>query len=71
MIPRKLAVGSVVGLLVALPVFGEDAPPYLDPGKPLEARVADLVARLAVEEKIDLLSSTAPAVERLEIPEYD
>ena len=46
-------------------------PPYLDPAQPIEARVADLVGRLEVKEKIDLLSSTAPAVERLGIPEYD
>ena len=68
---RTMALGSLLALLVALPALAEDTPPYLDPAQPIEARVADLVGRLEVKEKIDLLSSTAPAVERLGIPEYD
>jgi beta-glucosidase len=45
--------------------------PYLDPDRPLEVRVRDLVGRMTVEEKIAQLSSTAPAVERLSVPAYD
>jgi len=68
---KKTALGSLLALLIALPALAEDTPPYLDPAQAIEARVADLVGRLEVKEKIDLLSSTAPAVERLGIPEYD
>ncbi len=71
MTPRKMTLGSLLALLIALPAVAEDTPRYLDPAQPIEARVADLVGRLQVKEKIDLLSSTAPAVERLGIPEYD
>jgi beta-glucosidase len=72
MTPRKTALGSLLVLLLALPACAEeDTPAYLDATRPTEARVADLVGRLTVEEKIDLLSSTAPAVERLRIPAYD
>jgi beta-glucosidase len=72
MTPRKTTLGSLLVLLLALPAGAEeDTPAYLDPVQPTEARVADLVGRLSVEEKIDLLSSTAPAIERLNIPAYD
>ncbi|HVQ30975.1 MAG TPA: glycoside hydrolase family 3 C-terminal domain-containing protein, partial [Vicinamibacteria bacterium] len=49
----------------------QEKPPYLDPDKPLEARVQDLVGRMTLAEKVGQLSSTAPAVERLAVPAYD
>lgn len=46
--------------------------PYLDPTQPLEARVADLVERLTLEEKVALMagaaSFTLEGVERLGVP---
>jgi beta-glucosidase len=68
---RKIALASSLLPLLAAAALAEETPLYLDPSQPNEARVADLVGRLEVKEKIDLLSSTAPAVERLGIPEYD
>ncbi len=47
---------------------GAQAPVYLDPSATLEARVADLIGRLTLSEKISLLGTTAPAIERLKIP---
>ena len=41
---------------------------YLDPGQPMEKRVDDLLHQLTLEEKTSLLSTTAPAIERLKIP---
>src|SRR4029453_10461209 len=41
---------------------------YLDPGKPLDDRVDDLLRQLTLAEKISLLGTTAPATERLQIP---
>jgi beta-glucosidase len=41
---------------------------YLDPAQPMEKRVDDLLRQLTPEEKISLLSTTAPAIERLKIP---
>jgi beta-glucosidase len=66
-----MALGSLLVLLVALPSFAEDTAPYLDPAQPIETRLADLIGRMTVEEKIDQLSSTAPAIERLGLPAYD
>ena len=46
----------------------EKQPPYLDPAKPLEDRVEDLLRQLTLAEKISLLGTTAPAIDRLKIP---
>jgi beta-glucosidase len=43
-------------------------PIYLSPSQSLDARVDDLLHRLTLEEKTSLLSTTAPAIERLKIP---
>jgi beta-glucosidase len=42
----------------------------LDPVRPLPERVADLVARMTPEEKIEQLVSDAPAIPRLGVPAY-
>ncbi len=44
---------------------------FEDPVQPMDARVADLMRRLTREEKISLLSETAPAIERLGIKAYN
>jgi beta-glucosidase len=71
MIARKLALSSVLVLPVALSAFAADTPAFLDPAQPMEARLADLIGRMTVEEKIDQLSTTAPGIERLGVPAYD
>jgi beta-glucosidase len=45
-------------------------PSFRDPEQPLDTRLADLVGRLTVEEKISLLMMDSPAIERLGIPAY-
>ena len=57
----------------ALPVFFAAAacaqtPLYLDPAQPLEKRVGDLLGRLTIQEKVSLMGTTAPAIDRLKIP---
>jgi len=56
--------------LLATSVHGE-TPVYLDPDKPREARIQDLLSRLTVSEKISQLSSGSPAIPRLDVPAYD
>ncbi len=46
---------------------GEAPALYLDPAQPVEKRVADLVARLTLEEKATLLDHKGPTVERFNI----
>ncbi|MCG6926667.1 MAG: glycoside hydrolase family 3 C-terminal domain-containing protein [Acidobacteria bacterium] len=71
MTTKRLTLGGLLALFLALPAPAADNAPYLDPTRPIEARVADLVGRMTAAEKIDQLSSTAPALERLGIPAYD
>lgn len=46
----------------------ETPPLYLDTNQPLEARVADLVSRLTLDEKGSQMYKYAPAIPRLAIP---
>jgi len=41
---------------------------YLDPSQPIDKRVEDLLHQLTSAEKISLLSTTAPAIDRLKVP---
>ncbi len=51
--------------------FDTDTPLYLDPDQPLEARVADLVSKMTLEEKISQMVHGAPAIRRLGVPAYN
>jgi beta-glucosidase len=44
--------------------------PFRDRSLPLEERVADLIGRMTLEEKIAQLGSHQPAIERLGVPAY-
>ena len=59
---------------VALPLFAQQKPVYLDASKPLEVRVEDALKRLTVEEKVAMLHAqskfSSPGVPRLGIPEF-
>ncbi len=46
-------------------------PLYLNPSAPIDDRVADLVSRLTLEEKVNQMVYNAPAIERLGIPAYN
>src|SRR5258708_20827791 len=43
---------------------------YLDPAKPINARVDDLIGRMTPEEKASQLVNQAPALPRLQVPAY-
>ena len=57
-----LAVPAVPGAALAEPSY-----PFRDPRLPLETRVADLVGRLTLDEKVSLLHQYQPAIPRLGI----
>src|SRR3977135_834073 len=46
-------------------------PIYKDPSLPIKRRVDDLVSRMTLEEKVSQMMNAAPAIERLDIPEYE
>jgi beta-glucosidase len=50
---------------------GAGQPRYRDPSLPAAVRAADLVGRLTRAEKVAQLMTTAPAIPRLGVPEYD
>jgi beta-glucosidase len=52
-------------------VSGQASPPYKNPSLPIEKRVADLISRMTLEEKISQMMNAAAAIERLGVPEYD
>src|SRR5437867_1632100 len=59
---------GILGLCLAPLATSAQQPAYLDPSLPLDKRVDDLIPRLTLVEKTSLLSTTAPAIERLKIP---
>ncbi len=48
-----------------------DTPVYRDLERSFEARAADLVARMTLEEKVAQLQNDAPAIPRLDLPAYE
>jgi beta-glucosidase len=57
--------------LPALPQSRSELPPYKNPSLPVERRIADLVSRMTLEEKVSQMMNKAAAIERLDIPAYD
>lgn len=45
--------------------------PFRNPDLPLEVRVQDIISRLTLDEKVELMKHAAPAVPRLGIPAYN
>lgn len=45
--------------------------PFRNPDLPLEIRINDLIARLTLDEKVQLMKHEAPAIPRLGIPAYN
>src|SRR3984885_15939136 len=65
----RRAVLGVVVLVLGLPLWAHaQQPVYLDPSQPMDKRVDDLLQRVTLDEKTSLLSTTAPAIERLKVP---
>jgi beta-glucosidase len=63
-----LLIGVSAGVLSSERTSREQVSIYLDPAKPLDDRVEDLLRQLTLAEKISLLGTTAPAIERLKVP---
>jgi len=57
-------------ILIATGAFAQSLP-YQNPALPIDQRVADLVSRMTLEEKVSQMQNTAPAISRLGVPAYD
>ncbi len=64
---KKTAFG-VLAIVLGFPLWASAQSIYLDPSQPLDKRVDDLIHQLTLPEKTSLLSTTAPAIDRLKIP---
>ncbi len=68
--PRALNL-AWVALLGAQLSAQTGGPDYQNPDLPFARRVADLVSRMTLEEKVSQLQDVAPAIDRLGIPRYN
>ncbi len=60
----KTALFALICCFAAASVSSQEAPPYRNPGLPIEHRIADLLSRMTLEEKVAQLTS---AMERMAI----
>jgi len=61
----------LIGLVLLLSNCTKEIPPYKNPELPVDERVADLVSRMTLEEKVSQMSHLAPGIERLGVQAYD
>jgi beta-glucosidase len=67
---------GIAGLLVSSSLFAhaeklQPLPIYQNPQHSFEARAADLVSRMTLDEKIAQMQNEAPAISRLGVPQYE
>lgn len=67
---KKILSFSVL-ILILGDALSQQPLPFRDTTLTFEERVSDLVSRLTLEEKVHQLFNQAPAIPRLEIPEYN
>jgi beta-glucosidase len=75
--PRPILLLPCLAVLAACAAPPKPAAPqtpalaYLDPDRPLEVRVRDLIGRMTLEEKVSQLQYTSAEIPRLGIPAYN
>src|SRR5881275_1036488 len=66
-----LLLAVVATLILGVPARAQQRPPYLDESLSFEQRAHDLVSRMSLEEKVMQMKDVAPAIPRLDVPEYN
>jgi len=67
----KFAAALILILGATSVLLAQDAaPPYLDPSRPIESRIADLISRMTLEEKAAELNHLSSRNDRLHIPAW-
>jgi beta-glucosidase len=61
----------IIFLLITFNLFSQEIIPFQNPNLNIEARINDLLGRLTLEEKASLMLYNSPAIEGLNIPEYN
>ena len=68
---KKLFVSSCLALSGLSAMAQEVVLPFRNPDLPLEQRIDDLIGRLTLDEKVQLMKHASPAIPRLGIPAYN
>jgi beta-glucosidase len=68
---QTLSTLTVALVVIASTHAGAQALPYQDQSLPFETRVADLVSRMTLEEKVQQMKDVAPPIDRLGVPAYN
>jgi beta-glucosidase len=66
---KKLITICLLATVCVLPVLSQTLP-YKNPQLTAEQRADDLLKRLTLEEKVSLMMDTSPAIDRLQIPQF-
>ncbi|MGN0233250.1 MAG: glycoside hydrolase family 3 C-terminal domain-containing protein [Bacteroidaceae bacterium] len=70
----KTRIGMTIGMaLLNVVVLAQDISdfPFRNPNLPVEERISDLIGRLTLDEKVQMMKHASPAVGRLGIPAYN
>lgn len=69
---KKFCVTISALLLSGMVMMGQTVDyPFRNANLPTEQRIADLIGRLTIEEKVELMKHASPGVERLGVPAYN
>ena len=68
---RKQLLSTLLTILLTLPLSAQSQSlPYQNPQLKAEQRADDLLKRLSLEEKVQLMMDVSPAIDRLQIPQF-
>lgn len=68
---RKQLLSTLLTIFLALPLSVQSQSlPYQNPQLKAEQRADDLLKRLSLEEKVQLMMDVSPAIDRLQIPQF-
>lgn len=71
LLPRSFAIVFIASIINSCHSAKEPGYPFLNTNLSVEERVNDLIGRMTLDEKIGQMMNAAPAIERLNIPEYN
>ena len=68
---RKQLLSTLLTIFLTLPLSAQSQSlPYQNPQLKAEQRADDLLKRLSLEEKVQLMMDVSPAIDRLQIPQF-
>jgi beta-glucosidase len=70
-LPSPRAATTLLISLTGCLVLNAQTAPWKDTHQPTAVRVADLLSRMTLEEKVSQLSNDSPAIPRLDVPAYN